>query len=468
MAHEKKIYECFECGFVSPKWLGRCPQCESWNSFSEQITTNTSKNKHIEKKSKPALITETQFENLSQKTPTGIEEFDRVIGGGFIPGDVVLISGEPGIGKSTLVLQIAGYWSQNNGPVLYVHGEESFRQVKERARRINAINDSLYLYASTDISDILSTINAHNFSLIIIDSIQSVSNPDVNSLPGSVTQVRECAFELVQKAKEKDIPVLIVGHITKEGYIAGPKVLEHIVDTVLYFEGEGRLSLRILRAIKNRFGSTQEIGVFEMSCEGLREVSNPSAVFLQERPVGVSGSLVFPMIGGSRPLLVEIQALVGKSRVPQPRRGVMGLNSQRVSLLVAILEKKAGIYLSDLDIFVNVAGGVFVDETAADLPVLITLLSSFWDFPLDSNLIAFGEVGLAGEIRRVNGTRIRLNEVAKFGFKTCITPRNEPSDIPENFEDVQVISLENVNGLNKLFDKREKTYDQYSGHRGNV
>lgn len=460
MAREKKIYECSECGLISPKWLGRCPQCESWNSFLERVSTSVNKNYKVESSSQVVSIVNLEsFEYLRKRIPTGVDEFDRVIGGGIIPGAVILIGGEPGIGKSTLVLQIAGMWSKNVGSVLYVHGEESYHQVKDRASRVNSIQDNLFLFSSTVLQEILYAIDEHHFSLVIIDSIQSVSNPEVDSIPGSITQVRECTYELVQKAKEKNIPMLIVGHITKEGYIAGPKVLEHIVDTVLYFEGEGKFSIRILRAIKNRFGSTQEIGVFEMCAEGLKEITNPSAVFLQERPQGASGSLVMPMIGGSRPLLVEIQALVGKNRNPQPRRGIMGLNAQRVSLLIAILEKKAGIFLADRDIFVNVAGGIFVDETAGDLPILITLLSSFWEIPMSPDWVAFGEVGLTGEIRRVNATRIRLNEISKFGFKTCIIPKYESSDIPENCRDVHLISLTNVYELKNLFKEREESYE---------
>ncbi len=457
MAHEKKIYECSECGFESPKWFGKCPQCESWNPFVEKVARNVSKNKQKSIEIHPISIFDSNhIEAFSQKILTGIGEFDRVVGGGIIRGAVILIGGEPGIGKSTLVIQIAGMWAKNNGDVLYIHGEESFHQVKERAQRINAVHKNLFMYSSTDMNDILSHIDTNHFSLVIIDSIQSISNSEVDSLPGSITQVRECTYELVQKAKQLNIPMIIIGHITKEGYIAGPKVLEHIVDTVLYFEGEGKQSLRVLRAIKNRFGSTHEMGVFEMCYEGLKEVTNPSAIFLQERPMGVSGSIVFPMLGGSRPLLVEVQSLVGKSRIPQPRRGVMGLNNQRVSLLTAILEKKAGIYLSDRDIFVNIAGGVFVDETAVDLPVVISMLSSFWDSPINSDWTAFGEVGLTGEIRRVNGSRIRLNEIAKFGFKTCIIPRVDSSDLPEKPENLQIISLENIRELIPLFKEREK------------
>jgi len=460
MAHEKKIYECSECGFESLKWLGKCPQCESWNLFVEKNIGTLIKNRHKKIVNQPISIFESNnILEKSKRISTGVAEFDRVVGGGVIQGAAILIGGEPGIGKSTLVIQIAGLWAKNNGDVLYVHGEESFHQVRERAQRINAIQQNLFMSSSTDILEIIANIETNRYSLIIIDSIQSVSNPEINSLPGSITQVRECTYELVQKAKQLNIPMIIVGHITKEGYIAGPKVLEHIVDTVLYFEGEGKQSLRVLRAIKNRFGSTHEIGVFEMCCEGLKEITDPSAIFLQERPTGVSGSIVFPMIGGSRPLLVEIQSLVGKSRSPQPRRGVMGLNNQRVSLLIAILEKKAEIYLSDRDIFVNVAGGVFVEETAVDLPVVISMLSSFWDSPLGSDWIAFGEVGLAGEIRRVNSTRIRLNEITKFGFKTCIIPRIESSDLPEKSKNLRIISLDNIRELTQLFENREKSYE---------
>lgn len=460
MAHEKKIYECSECGFETPKWLGKCPQCSAWNPFLEKVKTTSLKSKTTRTEIKPiSIMDDKHLIPASVRIPTGIQEFDRVVGGGIIQGAVILLGGEPGIGKSTLALQIAGLWANTQGEVLYVHGEESYHQVRQRAQRVRATHKNLFMLSSTDINEILSQIDSNRFSLVVIDSIQSVNNPEIDSLPGSITQVRECTYELTQKAKQYNIPVIIVGHVTKEGSIAGPKVLEHIVDTVLYFEGEGKQSLRVLRANKNRFGSTHEIGVFEMCYEGLKEVNDPSEIFLQERPIGVSGSIVFPMIGGSRPLLVEIQSLVGKSRMPQPRRGVMGLNSQRVSLLTAILEKKAGIYLSDRDIFVNVAGGVFIDETASDLPVVISLLSSFWDYPIDSDWVAFGEVGLAGEIRRVNNARARLKEISKFGFKTCIIPKIEPSDIPETPNHLQIISLENIKEITQLFNKREEPYE---------
>jgi len=426
MAREKTSFECVECGMVTFKWLGRCPQCNSWNSFVEKHEDVLQKNlggayKEVE----PVSITQFDggYDSLSNKRiSSGLGEFDRTVGGGIVQGSVILIAGEPGIGKSTLALQIAGFWSKNNGKVLYVHGEESFPQIQDRARRLNTCQKELMMLGTNILQDVLKTLDKEDYSLVVIDSIQSLSNINLDSVPGTISQVRECTFELVRKAKEKNVPMIIVGHITKDGYIAGPKILEHIVDTVLYFDGEGKHSLRLLRANKNRFGSTQEVGVFEMSNEGLREVADPSVLFLKGRVLGVSGSIVMPTLGGTRPMLVEIQALVGENHVAQPKRGVIGLNPQRVSLLVAVLEKRAGIFLSARDIFVNVAGGIIVDEPAVDLSLAMALLSSYWNLPINPSVSSFGEIGLGGEVRAVSGSKVRLGEVAKFGFQKCIVP----------------------------------------------
>ncbi|MCX8063952.1 MAG: DNA repair protein RadA [Candidatus Hydrogenedentes bacterium] len=460
MARERILFECIECGMVTLRWLGRCPQCDSWDSFVEKQEEGVKSDRgKVQKEVRPIPITDfgdLQMPLSSKKLSSGIKEFDRVIGGGIVQGSAVLIAGEPGIGKSTLALQIAGFWSRKNGKVLYVHGEESLHQIQDRARRLDSCHNNLLMLGTNTLQDVVSTIDSDNFSLVVVDSIQSLSNLELSSVPGSVSQVRECTFELVRKTKEKDIPMIIVGHITKDGYIAGPKVLEHIVDTVLYFDGDGKHSLRLLRANKNRFGSTQEIGVFEMGSDGLKEIVEPSALFLNGRVEGVSGSIVMPILGGTRPMLVEIQALVSKSHVVQPKRGVVGLNLQRVTLLVAVLEKRAGLSFGDRDIFVNVTGGINIDEPAVDLPLIMAILSSYWDIPISLRCSAFGEIGLGGEVRPVNGSKVRLGEIAKFGFQKCfISVGNVNPPLDNDCVGVKVVPLNNIRELIEFMSNME-------------
>ena len=417
-------FVCQSCGSVAAKWMGKCPECAEWNTLAEEEVAEegTHKRASIVASSKPIPVTDG-----SQPPPTristGMSECDRVLGGGIVPGSLILVGGDPGIGKSTLMLQLSKYLAANNGPVLYVSGEESFSQARLRADRLKAIHEHLFIYTETSVTNITKEIQKDKYSFVVVDSIQSVYSSQLSGVPGSISQVRECANEFLRLAKGRNIPIILVGHVTKDGSIAGPRLLEHLVDTVLYFEGEGRQSLRILRGVKNRFGSTNEIGVFEMRDTGLHPVPNPSALFLNERPEGVSGSVVIPSVEGTRPLLVEVQALVGDSHAGSPRRTVTGVNPNRISLILAVLEKRAGLHFSDRDVFVNVAGGVKLDEPATDLAVALALVSSFRNVPLPEKLVAFGEVGLAGEVRAVDMAQQRIAEAAKFGFDRCILPR---------------------------------------------
>ncbi|HPO16915.1 MAG TPA: DNA repair protein RadA [Candidatus Hydrogenedentes bacterium] len=423
MPKEKTTYVCQSCGAVSPRWQGKCPACEEWNTIVEEVAEEEGPHARasIVSSAEPIPITEGSLE-LPPRASTGLDEFDRVLGGGIVPGSLILVGGDPGIGKSTLMLQVSHYLSRVNGRVLYVSGEESFDQTRLRAKRLGALHDHLFMLTETSVTSILKHIRSGDYACVVIDSIQAVYTPQLAAVPGSIGQVRECASEFMRVAKGMNLPVFLVGHVTKEGAIAGPRLLEHLVDTVLYFEGEGRQALRILRAVKNRFGSTNEIGVFEMRNTGLHEVPNPSALFLNERPEGVSGSIVYPSVEGTRPLLVEVQALVGEAHAGSPRRTVTGLNPNRISLLLAVLEKRAELHFADRDVFVNVAGGVRLDEPAADLPVAMALASSGQDRPVAPHVAAFGEIGLAGEIRAVDMVRQRVSEAAKFGFTRCIVP----------------------------------------------
>ena len=444
MAKEKSTYVCQSCGATFMRWMGRCTDCGEWNTVVEERTT-ADEGKH----------TRPRFGQVPEARPitaggvstpprlsTGMNECDRVMGGGIVPGSLTLIGGDPGIGKSTLMLQICHHVARSGAPVLYVSGEESFDQTRLRGKRLGTLNDNLMLLTETQIESIENHLAGSDYGLVVVDSIQSVYSSQLPSVPGSVGQVRECANALLRLAKGTDIPVFLVGHVTKDGSIAGPRVLEHLVDTVLYFEGEDKHALRILRSVKNRFGSTNEVGVFEMSDAGLHEVLNPSALFLNERPKGVSGSIVIPSIEGTRPLLVEVQALVGEPSLASPRRTVTGVNPNRVSLLLAVLEKRAGIRVSDRDVFVNVAGGVKLDEPAADVAVALALTSSLLEVPALANVIAFGEVGLAGEVRAVNMPRPRVAEGVKFGFTKCILPKGSAGDVDsQGVEILPVINL---------------------------
>ncbi|HNR31477.1 MAG TPA: DNA repair protein RadA [Candidatus Hydrogenedentes bacterium] len=430
MGKPKTTFVCQECGAVAPRWLGRCPECEGWNTLVEEPVLEEGPHVRgaLADEAAPVPITE----GLAEPPPrllTGIGECDRVLGGGIVPGSLGLVGGDPGIGKSTLMLQLSHHLARTVGPVLYVSAEESFEQTRLRARRLDTLDDRLFLLTENSVGAVLRHVESQAFAFCVIDSIQSVYSPQLAAIPGSVGQVRECANEFMRLAKSTGVPVFLVGHVTKEGLIAGPRLLEHLVDTVLYFEGEGKQALRILRAVKNRFGSTNEIGVFEMRETGLHEVPNPSAWFLNERPENVSGSVVLPSIEGTRPLLVEVQALVGDYHAGSPRRAVMGINPNRLSLILAVLEKRAGLHFADRDVFVNVAGGVRLDEPAADAAIALALVSSFRGVPVAGDLAAFGEIGLAGEVRAVDMARRRLAEAGKFGFKRCIVPRNCMADL---------------------------------------
>ena len=441
MAKTKSSYVCQSCGSVQSRWQGKCPDCSEWNTIVEELHIESGSHVRppITDDAAPMPITH-QAAVQSKRLLTGLLEFDRVLGGGIVPGSLILIGGDPGIGKSTLMLQLGHYLAEHSGEVLYVSGEESFDQTQLRANRLGSLSDNLLLMTETGIDQVRKRISEHEYTCVVIDSIQSMYSSQLSSVPGSVGQVRECANECLRLAKGRNVPIFLVGHVTKDGSIAGPRVLEHLVDTVLYFEGEGKQSLRILRGIKNRFGSTNEIGVFEMTDKGLLEVENPSALFLNERPRGVSGSAVIPSIEGTRPLLVEVQALVTECHSGSPRRTVTGLNPNRVSLILAVLEKRAGLQFSGMDVFVNVAGGVKLDEPAADLAVALALVSSLRDVPIPPDATAFGEIGLAGEIRAVDMARQRIAEASKFGFRTCILPTGCDAHVEADSIEVRPVS----------------------------
>ena len=432
MAKRSVTYMCSVCGAQHARWVGRCSDCGEWNCVEAEtfVEPGTHARPSFRLGAAPKSITDAVGEP-PERLSSGMAECDRVLGGGIVPGSLILVGGSPGIGKSTIMLQVARHLADSHGVVLYVSGEESFEQTRLRARRVGAFSDRLLILTETSVDAVQDQLESNRYSLVVIDSIQSVYSSKVASIPGSVTQVRECATEFLRLAKGLDVPICIVGHVTKQGSIAGPKMLEHLVDTVLYFEGEGEQALRILRARKNRFGSTNEIGVFEMTDSGLLEVLNPSAIFLDERPEGVSGSVVIPSIEGTRPLLVEVQALVSKTVLASPRRTVTGVNPNRVSLLLAVLEKRAGLHLSDKDVFVNVAGGVRLEEPATDVAVALAVASSLLEAPVAGSTVAFGECGLAGEIRAVNMSRQRVAEASKFGFTQCILPRSCVDDIEQ-------------------------------------
>ncbi len=422
----KTAYVCQSCGAQSPAWSGRCSSCESWNSIVEEnfSVPLPASRETISNKEEPVLLKE--VESLQEhRMTTGIDEFDRVLGGGVVPGSVTLIGGDPGIGKSTISLQVACSLSQLNHKVLYVSGEESIKQAKMRADRLtNKGKDHLYIVNQINLNTIIEYINEMKPEIVIIDSIQVVYQPDMGSSPGSVSQVRECAGILTQVAKSQGIAFFLIGHVTKEGMLAGPRVLEHIVDTVLYFEGDRYSSYRVLRTTKNRFGSTNEIGVFEMTSAGLAEVLNPSEIFLSERPKETSGTVVVPILEGTRPFLVEIQSLVSRASFTMVRQRAEGFDSNRLSLLTAVLEKRIGLNLQDKDIFLNVVGGVKVIDPAADLAAVLAVASAFLDKAVSSDLVVLGEVGLSGEVRSVSQMAPRLKEAQKLGFKRCIIPKN--------------------------------------------
>ena len=419
MSKFKIKYICSNCGYESLRWLGKCPECESWNSFTEEII-ETSKRRPVISKSKYELNTiETISANEEDRIKTGIDEFDRVVGGGLMPGSVILLGGDPGIGKTTLAMQAA---ANINKKVLYATGEESEKQIKLRASRLKLNSSEFYVQAETNLSDILGAMNQLSPSVVVIDSIQTMYRSELYNSPGTITQIRECTALLMEEAKKKHYCVIIIGHVTKEGMIAGPKLLEHMVDTVIQFEGESNYSFRILRAQKNRFGSTNEIGVFEMHEDGLREVKNPSELFLSEREKQTPGSVVTSSIEGTRPILLEVQALVTPSNYGYPQRVSNGFDQRRLSILLAVLEKRAGVRVSATNVFVNIAGGIRITEPAADLAVCVAIASSLTEKVIDNQAIIIGEVGLGGEIRSVGHIDKRIQEAEKLGFKSAIIP----------------------------------------------
>ena len=461
----KTIYSCQECGAQSQKWLGRCPECEAWNSLVEErpvpatagagaASASAGSRYALAGTAGPRLYEDIDTV-ISARLTTGIDEFDRVLGGGVVPGSLVLIGGEPGIGKSTLLLQAAAHFAHTTGTVLYSSGEESEHQIKSRGERLGGLENAtapLYLLAETCLERILEEIARLRPSLIIVDSVQTVFSLKFQSAPGSIGQVREAATQLLFAAKGQNIPTFLVGHVTKDGNLAGPKVLEHIVDTVLYFEGEKHHSHRVVRAVKNRFGAVSELGVFEMTGKGLRAVPNPSKLFLAERPANAPGSAVLCCIEGSRPLLVEVQALVSTSSYGNARRMASGIDQNRLSLLLAVLEKRAGLNLLGEDVFINVAGGMTVDEPAADLAVVGAVASSLRNRPIKPGTAVFGEVGLAGEIRGTSQAASRLREAAQMGFTRIVVPDGNVA-LDEAPPGCEIVPVKNVgDALDQLMD----------------
>lgn len=420
------IFFCQSCGYESSKWMGQCPGCKEWNTFVEEVVDKKSAGTLAKQKataSEAKVLPLSQIEmTYDKRVSTDMKELDRVLGGGIVQGSMVLVGGDPGIGKSTLLLQVCRNLSEHNIKVLYISGEESLQQIKIRAERIGNFGDSLKLLCETNLDTIKAVIDREKPQIVVIDSIQTMFNEEVSSAPGSVSQVRESTGVLMQIAKGMGISIFIVGHVTKEGVVAGPRVLEHMVDTVLYFEGDRHAAYRILRGVKNRFGSTNEIGVFEMRQDGLVEVENPSEYMLSGKPEGASGSVVACSMEGTRPILLEVQSLVCHSNFGIPRRTAAGTDFNRVNLLMAVLEKRLGLKLGDCDAYVNIAGGIKMNEPAIDLGIVLALISSYKDKPIDEKTICFGEVGLSGEVRAVNMAEQRVQEAKKLGFEVCILP----------------------------------------------
>jgi len=440
---DKFIFRCQSCGGQTPKWMGKCPECGAWDTLIEERTSSdVLKKKKSSFLQEPVLIDSVEVKE-TDRIKTGMAEFDRVLGGGIVDGSLILIGGDPGIGKSTLMLQVLAKLSGIGKKSLYVSGEESVRQLSMRGKRLNSGGDSLFIVAETDLDSILAMVEQSKYDALVIDSIQTVFHPDVSSTPGSVTQIREAAMQFMKLAKSTGLPTFLVGHVTKVGAIAGPRIMEHMVDTVLYFEGDKSHVFRILRAVKNRFGSTNEIGVFEMNENGLNQVLNPSAVFLSERAAIAPGSVVTSCMEGTRPILVEIQGLVSSTSLGTPRRTVLGLDTHRVALIVAVMEKRLGMNLSGLDIFMNVTGGVKIVEPSADLAIAAALASSFLDKPVDKKTTLIGEIGLTGEIRAIGHAQSRIKEAAKMGFTKCLVPSNTIKQLSK----IEGMTIESVSFL---------------------
>lgn len=448
MAKKETVFFCQQCGYESPKWMGQCPSCKEWNSFVEEtFKAEKGKRKAIDNVVKVVNIND--VEQLDGKrVKTGMAEFDRVLGGGLVKGSLILIGGDPGIGKSTILLQVCRNLANDSRKVLYISGEESVQQIKLRADRIGTFMDELRLACETSLTAIENMIENEKPQFVVIDSIQTMYGEDVNSAPGSVSQVREATNTFLRIAKSMDITIFLVGHVTKEGAVAGPRVLEHMVDTVLYFEGDRHASYRILRGVKNRFGSTNEIGVFEMRDTGLREVENPSEFMIEGKPEGASGSVIACSMEGTRPILLEVQALVCNSNLGIPRRTTVGADINRVNQLMAVLEKRAGFKLMNCDAYINIAGGMRMNEPAIDLAIAMAIVSSYRDKPIDDKLICFGEIGLSGEIRSVSMAEQRIKEAEKLGFTTCILPAINLKSIPKD-TGIKLVGMESVTELGK-------------------
>lgn len=450
--NQKTIFCCQSCGFQTAKWMGKCPDCGSWDSFVEERSLAGSDRQGFRtissRQTGPVPIDSIDLET-ELRLHTGIKEFDRVLGGGLVPGTLVLIGGDPGIGKSTLMLQALNGLAGQGHRVLYVSGEESIRQIRLRSKRLNTVSPDLLVVSEVEIEAILTMIETTKPIAMVVDSIQTMFNGDLTSAPGSVSQVRESTVRLMLMAKKTGIPIFLVGHVTKDGSIAGPKMLEHMVDTVLYFEGDRNHIFRILRAVKNRFGSTNEIGVFEMKDKGLDEVANPSAVFLSERPAGVAGSVVTASMEGTRPILVELQALASATNFGTPRRTILGLDPNRVALLAAVMEKILGMHLMGYDIFMNVAGGVKVTEPAMDMAIVAAVASSFLDKAVLDGTVVLGEIGLTGEVRAIGQADTRIGESRKMGFSRCLLPKSNLKRLP----DIEGIEIEGVKTVSEVVEK---------------
>ncbi|RKJ40451.1 DNA repair protein RadA [Acutalibacter sp. 1XD8-33] len=444
----KLIYQCTQCGYECPKWTGKCPGCGEWNTLLEVIKEPIATSRNGSAKaggnvSRPMAINEISTTD-EHRYHTGLSELDRVLGGGIVKGSLVLISGDPGIGKSTILLQICEYLGKNL-QILYVSGEESARQIKLRASRLGVQSPNLKILTETDVQYVIEQIRSESPNLVMIDSIQTMNHTELTSSPGSVTQVRECTNTMMRCAKALDIPIIVVGHVNKDGAIAGPKVLEHIVDAVLLFEGDRQMTYRILRAVKNRYGSTNEIGVFDMGDKGLQQVENPSLAMLSGRPKDASGTCVTSVMEGSRPLLAEIQGLATTSGFGTPRRMATGFDYNRLALILAVLEKRAGYYFSNLDTYINVVGGLRLDEPAVDLAVAMALVSSLKDTPVREDTVVFGEIGLAGELRSISHSDLRISEAGRLGFTRCILPYHGLKNLAgKTFDGIEVIGAKNI------------------------
>ncbi|MBE7058515.1 MAG: DNA repair protein RadA [Ruminococcaceae bacterium] len=454
----KSVFFCTECGYESSGWLGKCPGCQSWNTFAEEKIKNDKKSSGgnsfgftgVHEQPKAATLSNITSET-AEREATGIGELDRVLGGGIVKGSLILAAGDPGIGKSTMMLMLSGNMAKSKN-VLYVSGEESAQQIKMRAQRLHISAENLYIYSETIISNIEDEIERIKPDYIVIDSVQTVYDEEISSAPGSVSQVREITCRLMKIAKGMNVSVFIIGHVTKDGGIAGPRVLEHMVDTVLYFEGERQQSYRILRCVKNRFGSTNEIGVFEMREDGLAEVKNPSLAMLEGRPTNAAGTAVVCTLEGTRPMLLEVQALVSNTTLSNPRRMATGLDYNRVSLLIAVLEKRAGYKMCDCDAYVNVIGGMRIYETAADAAIAAAIMSSYRNKIFPEDTVIFGEIGLTGEIRSVSQAEKRVKEAFRMGFEKCIVPKGNEDSLRKNLDKEDIKKISFISSINEIFE----------------